>query len=89
VTGLDTGTRARRHAIDCGSMAITLSPQRQMPTPSISHQSRQLGGISVLLSAETPIMKTALTLHMGGRMIDCDQSISQALLEPLVFPLPT
>jgi hypothetical protein len=65
-----------------------LAPQCQMPTPSVPRQSRQLGGISALLSAETPIMKTALTLHMGDWMIKGDQIISQTLLEPLVSPLP-
>jgi hypothetical protein len=30
-------------------------------------------------------MKTALTLHIGGRMINGDRCISHALLEPLKF----
>lgn len=57
VTCLDTGTRFRRHAVNCGGMAFLLAPQRQVPTPSIPRQSRQLGGINALPSAETPIIR--------------------------------
>lgn len=42
----------------------------------------------VILPAKRPIMKTASTLHMGGRMVNGGQFIFHALLQPLVLPLP-
>jgi hypothetical protein len=88
VTGLEIGTRARQHAIDCGGMAFLLAPQRHVLTTRVPRQSQQHVGRSAILPAKRPIMKTGLILRMGGRVINRDQIISHSLLEPLVFSLP-